>query len=164
MVTEVPWDPDLILGLHEGKNRLSPPKIYVKHQDHKALKLLQDYLRKTVIKGIFHSWWWGHYLLFIFISSSIFCQSLKHTRHYLFSQHLLSLSFLLFLLKICVYRIENNSYYSMCGFCLMAGSCTEGPPWMSPVERQPLSRLCWRATPVAPVGRRAADASHFQRL
>lgn len=74
---DVPWDPDLILGLREGKNRLSPPKIYVKHRDNKALKLLQDYLRKTVIKRIFHSWWWGHYLLFIFISSSIFLSKSK---------------------------------------------------------------------------------------
>lgn len=31
----------------------------------------------------------------------------------------------------------------------MAGSRAEGPPWTSPVERQLLSRPCWRAAPVA---------------
>lgn len=37
-------------------------------------------LRKTVIKGIFHSWWWGHYLPFIFIPSSIFLSKPKAHR------------------------------------------------------------------------------------
>lgn len=51
----------------------------------------------------------------------------------------------------------------------MAGSRTEGPPWVSPVERQLSSRPWWRATPAAPAGRRAAGAlgagtPRFQRL
>lgn len=115
-------------------------------------------MRKTVIKGIFHSWGWGHYLLLLFISSSIFSKSLKHAAHYLFSQHSLSLSSFLFCLKLCVQRMENNSYYLLCGFYPVAGSRAEGPPWVSPVERQLSSRRWWRATPAAPAGRRAAGA------